>query len=84
MAATVEPEVRRILVEHLGVEPSAVTTEKRLAEDLGADSLDEIALVMATEEIFAIELADDEVMEVRTVADLNELVRRKLAARDGA
>lgn len=77
----VEEEVRRILVEYLGVEPAAVTTAARVADDLGADSLDSIEITMAVEEMFDIEVTDAEMNAVETVSDIEILVRAKLVTR---
>jgi acyl carrier protein len=72
--------IRRLLVEHLGCEPAAVHPGALLADDLGADSLDVIELVMAFEDAFGIEVADPEVPDAAetTVQTLVELVDRKL------
>lgn len=80
MEETTEQRARRIVVEHLGVEPRHVTAEAGFMEDLGADSLDVIELVMAFEEAFGIEINDDEAEAVKTFGDALALVERKLAA----
>ena len=77
--------LRDVLVEHLGVEPSAVTPQATLHEDLDADSLDVIELVMAMEEHFDVEISDDEVGALGgnpTVTALLALVERKAGDRD--
>ena len=79
MAGDIEQTLTRIIVEHLGVEPHRVTPEARFEDDLGADSLDTIELVMAAEEHFGIEISDDEAQGVTTVAQALDLVRRKVA-----
>jgi len=57
----VETQVKQIVVDHLGIDDSKVTSESKFIDDLGADSLDTVELVMAFEEKFGIEIPDDEV-----------------------
>ncbi|HEX4693664.1 acyl carrier protein [Sphingomonas sp.] len=61
--------VKKIVVEHLGVEASAVTPEASFIDDLGADSLDIVELVMAFEEEFGVEIPDDAAEKITTVND---------------
>src|SRR5476649_2326769 len=61
--------VKKIVVEHLGVEPDKVTEGASFIDDLGADSLDTVELVMAFEEEFAIEIPDDAAEKILTVGD---------------
>ena len=82
MANDIEQTLTRIIVEHLGVEPHRVTPEAHFEDDLGADSLDPIELVVAFEEHFGIEVTDDEADAVTTVAQALDLVRRKVAEGD--
>jgi acyl carrier protein len=65
-------------VEVLAVDASKVTPEASFADDLGADSLDLVELVMALEETFDIEVAEDELKEIRTVGEAFELIYAKL------
>jgi acyl carrier protein len=65
-------------VEILAVDPSKVTMEASFADDLDADSLDLVELVMALEETFNIEVAEDELKEIRTVGEAFELIYAKL------
>jgi len=62
-----EEKVKEIIVEQLGVDASEVTIEAKFIEDLGADSLDTVELVMALEEEFDIEIPDDEAEKLITV-----------------
>jgi acyl carrier protein len=71
---TIEDRVRRIVIEHLDIEPENVTLEAKFVEDLGADSLDRIELVMTVEAEFDIEIADDQADAVNTVGDAVRLV----------
>ena len=61
--------VKKIVVEHLGVEESKVTEEASFIDDLGADSLDIVELVMAFEEEFGVEIPDDAAEKITTVHD---------------
>jgi acyl carrier protein len=61
--------VKKIVVEHLGVEEAKVTEQASLIDDLGADSLDQVELVMAFEEEFGVEIPDDAAEKIRTVGD---------------
>ena len=65
-------------VEVLAVDPSQVTLEASFADDLGADSLDLVELVMAFEETFDIEVAEDELKEITTVGQAFDLIYAKL------
>ena len=62
-------KVKKIVVERLGVEESKVTPEASFIDDLGADSLDTVELVMAFEEEFGIEIPDDAAEKIQTVGD---------------
>ena len=62
-------EVREVVVEQLNVSPDEVKEESKFAEDLGADSLDVVELVMALEEKFDIEIPDEEAEKIATVGD---------------
>ena len=61
--------VKKIVVEHLGVEAEKVTEEASFIDDLGADSLDTVELVMAFEEEFGVEIPDDAAEKILTVKD---------------
>ncbi len=67
---SIESKVRDIIVEQLGVSADQVTTEAKFIEDLGADSLDTVELVMAFEEEFNIEVPDEEAEKLLTVSDV--------------
>jgi acyl carrier protein len=64
-----EKRVKDIVVEHLGVEADKVVTNASFIDDLGADSLDTVELVMAFEEEFGVEIPDDAAETIQTVAD---------------
>jgi acyl carrier protein len=65
--STVEERVRKIVVEQLGVSEDQVTSEASFVDDLGADSLDTVELVMALEEEFDTEIPDEEAEKITTV-----------------
>ncbi|HJL66650.1 MAG: acyl carrier protein [Arenicellales bacterium] len=65
--SSVEERVRKIVVEQLGVDEEQVTIEASFVDDLGADSLDTVELVMALEEEFNTEIPDDEAEKIATV-----------------
>ena len=69
MSSEIESKVRSIVVEHLDVEESKVTLEASFIDDLGADSLDTVELVMAFEEEFAIEIPEAAADKIQTVGD---------------
>ena len=71
---TVEQKVRDIVVEQLQVKPEQVTPEAKFIEDLGADSLDVVELVMALEEEFGNEIPDEEAEKLTTVGDVIKYV----------
>ncbi len=66
---SVEQRVKEIIVEQLGVEAGQVTENAKFVEDLGADSLDTVELVMALEEEFSIEIPDEDAEKIATVTD---------------
>jgi acyl carrier protein len=73
----VEQRVKDIIVEQLGVDPERVTPEASFIDDLGADSLDIVELVMAMEECFNIEIPDEDAEKLRTVADVQAYLSSK-------
>ncbi len=66
----VEQRVKNIIVEQLGVKPEQVTPEAKFIEDLGADSLDTVELVMALEEEFGNEIPDEQAEKLQSVGDV--------------
>lgn len=76
MADSIEGRVKDIIVTELGVEEDQVTTEASFMEDLGADSLDTVELVMAFEEEFGIDIPDSDAEQMRTVGDAIGYIRK--------
>ena len=74
MSESSEEKVRGIIVEQLGVNADQVTRESKMIEDLGADSLDAVELVMAVEEAFEIEVPDDQAEKLIAVGDVIDYV----------
>jgi acyl carrier protein len=76
--SNVEDRVKDIIVEELGVEREKLTNEASFMEDLGADSLDTVELVMAFEKEFDIDIPDEEAERLRTVGDALKYLHEKL------
>jgi len=72
--------VKKIVIEHLGVDAAKVTDNASFIDDLGADSLDTVELVMAFEEEFSIEIPDDAAEKIVTVKDAIDFINQKKAA----
>ncbi len=70
----IEDRVKKIVVEHLGVEADKVTDDASFFDDLGADSLDIVELVMAFEEEFGVEIPDDAADKIVTVKDATNYI----------
>ena len=75
---TIESRVKRIISMALDVDPDRVKDEARLLDDLGADSLDAVELIMAMEEEFGVEISDAEAEDVMTVGDVVTLLKMKV------
>jgi acyl carrier protein len=75
--ATVEERVKKIIAEQLDVEEDEVTPEASFVEDLGADSLDTVELVMALEEEFEIEIPDEDAEKILTVGKAMDYIKEK-------
>ena len=72
--------VKKIVVEHLGVDEAKVTDDASFVDDLGADSLDTVELVMAFEEEFGVEIPDDAAEKITTVKDAIDYIEQQKAA----
>jgi acyl carrier protein len=79
--ALVEEKVKQIIVEQLGVDEAEVTDTASFVDDLGADSLDTVELVMAFEEAFDIEIPDEDAEKIRTVQDAVDYIGKHSQAK---
>src|SRR5712691_12250185 len=77
---SVEDRVKNIIVEQLGVDAEEVTPDASFVEDLGADSLDTVELIMAFEEEFGVEISDDEAEKIRKVRDAVDYIDKRAKA----
>ena len=73
----IETQVKQIVVDHLGIDDAKVTAESKFIDDLGADSLDTVELVMAFEEKFGIEIPDDAAETIQTVQNAIDYIQSK-------
>lgn len=74
---SLQPKVMKIIEEQLGVDPDRIKAESSFIDDLGADSLDIVELVMAMEEEFEIEIPDEDAEKLRTVQDVLNYLETK-------
>jgi acyl carrier protein len=79
--ADVGEKIKSIIAEQLGVKPEEVTPQASFIEDLGADSLDTVELVMALEEEFGIEIPDEDAEKMATVGDAAKYIEEKIATK---
>ena len=77
MMSEVETQVKQIVVDHLGIDDDKVTPESKFIDDLGADSLDTVEVVMAFEEKFGIEIPDDAAETIQTVQNAIDFIESK-------
>jgi acyl carrier protein len=79
MSKEISDKVKKIVADHLGVEEDKVIDEASFIDDLGADSLDTVELVMAFEEEFGSEISDSEAEKILTVGDAIKFIQSKAA-----
>ena len=74
-------KVKTVIAEQLGVKPEEVTEQAKFVDDLGADSLDTVELVMALEEEFGVEIPDEDAEKITTVGEAIKYIEEKLASK---
>lgn len=79
MGSNVAERIENVIVDQLGVDCEEVTPDATFVHDLGADSLDQVEIIMAVEEEFGIEIPDDDAERLTTVAEATAYVERRLA-----
>lgn len=77
MSSTIENKVKKIIIDQLDVTEEEVTPQASFVEDLGADSLDTVEMVMAFEEEFSIEIPDEDAERIKTVQDAVDYIQKK-------
>ena len=77
MSTTTEEKVKKIVMDHLGIDEGKILPDSRFIDDLGADSLDTVELVMAFEEQFGIEIPDDAAETISTVQNAIDFINSK-------
>ena len=77
MESDIEQKIRKIIVEQLGVHPEDVKPDARFVEDLGADSLDTVELIMGLEEEFNLEIPDEDAERMQKVGDVLKYLQKR-------
>lgn len=75
--AAVYDKIKQLIVDELSVDEAIITPEARLVEDLGADSIDAVELIMTVEDTFSIEISDEVLQSIKTVNDLVSYIESK-------
>ncbi len=79
MAVNIDEKVKEIIIEQLEITEEECVPEAAFIEDLGADSLDIVELVMAMEDHFGIEVSDDELEKIRTVRNITDYIKERMS-----
>ena len=79
--SSIGEKVKTVIAEQLGVKPEEVTDQAKFVDDLGADSLDTVELVMALEEEYGIEIPDEDAEKLTTVGDAIKYIEEKLPSK---
>jgi acyl carrier protein len=79
----VETKVKEIIMEKLGTSEDKITPEASFRNDLGADSLSTVELMMELEEVFGVDIEDEEAEKIQTVKDAIEYIEKKVAGKSG-
>lgn len=74
--------IKKIIIDHTDIEENKITLDSSFSDDLGADSLDVVEIVMALEEQFEIEITDEEAQNLNTLKDTVDLVNNKLSKKE--
>ena len=82
--ATIEERVKKIVVEQLGVKEDEVSNDASFVDDLGADSLDTVELVMALEDEFGTEIQDEEAEKITTIQQAIDFITEKMGATEAS
>jgi acyl carrier protein len=77
MVGTIEAKVKQVIVDQLGIDEAEVTPEAKFVDDLGADSLDTVELVMAFEEVYNIDISDEDAGKIVTVQDASDYILKR-------
>ena len=78
MSATVEKRVREVIIDTLGVKPEKIEPKSSLTDNLGADSLDTVDVVMSLEKEFKIEISNEDAEKLLTVGDIIDYIKKRL------
>jgi len=81
--ADIEERIKKIIAEQLMVEEDEITPEASFIDELGADSLDTVEMIMEIEDEFGIEIPDEDAEKLQTVGDAIEYVKRKVEEKEG-
>jgi acyl carrier protein len=79
MTVQLEEKIKAVIVEQLNITEEECVPEAAFIDDLGADSLDIVELIMAMEDHFGLEISDDDLAKIRTVRDITEYIKGKLS-----
>ena len=79
MTVQIEEKIKAVIVEQLNITEEECVPEAAFIDDLGADSLDIVELIMAMEDHFGLEISDDDLAKIRTVKDITEYIKGKLS-----
>jgi acyl carrier protein len=79
MAVDIEGKVKQIVIEQLDITEEEYAPEASFIDDLGADSLDVVELIMAMEDAFDIEISDEELSDIRTIQDVTDYIKKRLS-----
>jgi len=79
MTAKIEEKVKEIIIEQLDITEGECVPDAAFIDDLGADSLDIVELIMAMEDHFGLEISDDDLAKIRTVKDISDYIQEKMS-----